>query len=148
VVFSFGDTQESLLAITITFTALGFAVGFIYRGRIYKSLSANILEGSLYLNLVSLSTLVLAKVPHQIPLIYFLVGTVLVITVGVIVCQFSDLYFIKSTAFLKIKSGLRNLRVPQRAKADDPQIITTSSQNPNKIVSKTVVDLREPLLEM
>ena len=76
IVFSLGGTHRSLLAIIITFTTLGFFVGFVYGGRLYKTLSVNILEALSYLNLILLSAVV--QVGHYFLLVYSLVGIELV----------------------------------------------------------------------
>ena len=55
---------------SVTFTTLGFFVGFVYRGRIYKTLSVNILEALTYLNLILLSAVV--QVGHYIFCLFIL----------------------------------------------------------------------------
>jgi predicted outer membrane repeat protein len=149
VVFSFnslGATQDSLLAVIITFTAVGFAMGFI---GIYKSLGVNILEASTYLNLVVLSSITLAEVSHEIELSYSLVGIMFVTTLGIIVYHFHLLYTAKSVMWLKFIATVSQCRDHKSTKTPQPMsnTTTTSSHDPHKIVSKTVVELREPLLE-
>ena len=148
IVFSFnslGGTHRSLLAIIITFTTLGFFVGFVYGGRIYKTLSVNILEALSYLNLILLSAVV--QVGNYFPLVYSLVGTELVILFAVIIYHFHILCAIKSTFFLKLKDVITQLKA-NRSQIQSPKLQTgTPSQDPHKIVTKAVIELREPLLD-
>lgn len=139
------------MAIIITFTVVGFATGFVYRGRIYKNLSVNILEALAYLNLVTLSA-VTAQLTNKTrtTLIYSLVGIVFTTTIGVTVYHLHILYIAKSTIWLKVIALIGSQFCnPKTAAETDPSTanITTSSQHPHKIVSKTVIELREPLLE-
>ena len=77
IVFSFnslGGTHKSLFAIIVTFTAIGFATGFLISGKIYKIRGANILEALAYFNLVMLSAIALVQVHYTTVLVYSLVG--------------------------------------------------------------------------
>ena len=155
-VFSFdslGGRNYSLLAIIITFTAIGFAVGFLLPDRIYKVPSINTLEASIYLNLVTLSAVTLVSVHHKTAIVYFLSGIILATTVGVFMYHFHLLYTAKCKLFLKIKNKLRlltsRLRGPRTEAETEPLIVNKgqSSHDPHKIISRTVINLREPLLD-
>ena len=131
------------MAIIITFTTLGFFVGFVYRGRIYKTLSVNILEALSYLNLILLSALTVAQVG---PLVYSLMGIELVLLFTVIIYHFHSIpCTARLIAFLKLKIARRKAKhfevQPQKVEA------RASSQDTHKTVSKTVIEIREPLLD-
>ena len=142
---SFGGTRESFLAIITTFTALGFVVGFLYSGKIYKNSAANILEALAYLNLITLSAVV-ALTTHETVLAYILIGIVFVSKAMVILYHFHVLYIAKSALWLNTKANL-NIRFRKSAKTDGPPAVPTAMPSQDAIVSKTVIDLREPLLE-
>ena len=153
VVFSFnslGGTRESLLAIIIAFTAVGFAVGFV---RIYTQLTVNILEASACMNLVALSAISLADVAHKAEFINAFVTIMLIATLGVIFYHIYITYVDKSMIMPKLKRMVVHLFrkfIPILAAKDSlttSAAAATSSHCPNKIVSKTVIELREPLLE-
>ena len=149
-VFSFnslGGTSKSLLAIIVTFTLLGISHGYLASGKIYGKLSANIIETSVYLNLVILSTATLAKL-NSTALIYSMVGTVFITMMGIILYHFH----IQCTAKLSIwvyMMSLLGAKLRTFSTIDPPVDLSVGlSQDPHKIVSKTVVELREPLLEI
>ena len=72
----------SLVAITITFTAIGFGSGYIYSGRIYTHRYVNIIESSVYLNLIILSVATSNSLDPR-ALVYVLVGMVLTLTMAI-----------------------------------------------------------------
>ena len=142
VVFSFnslGGISKSLLATTLTFTALGFAVGLI-PGNIYKKRLVNLLEVAVYLNLIILS----ATSPvfnNTTPLAYSLIGSVFAIMVGVIIYHLHVHYLATTALWLKIKvkfCDLSKITKNPSTKADVSQNIS---------VTKTFIELREPLLD-
>ncbi len=147
VVFSYnslGGTGKSLLAIIVTFTA----VGFLASGRIYKSLMMNVIELFVYFNLIVLSTATLTGL-NSPTLVYSLVGTVLATFVGVATYQFHCLYIAKTSLWLRIKGAVTTLYL-QKYKTKTPITEPPAglmSYDPHKIVSKSVIHLREPLLE-
>ena len=148
IVFSLGGTEESLLAIIISFTAVGFAVGFVHRGRIYKNLNINILEASVYLNLVSISAVTAQLIYNtRTGLAYCLVGIILITTIGIIIHHFHVLYTAKSVMWLKLKALILYEFRSSKPAADNDLATVTSSHDPHKMVSRTVIELREPLLE-
>ncbi len=133
---SLGDTDKSLLAIIITFTA----IGFIFSGRIYTSIYINIVEASIYLNLVILSAGTLVEV-NRAALSYTLAGIVFVTMIGIIVYQFHLVYISKRPTWLNIKS-----KISKTTTEIDACSIPTSDSNSDKYISKTFIELREPLI--
>ncbi len=148
-VFSFSGAREILSAIILTFTILGFAAGVIYKGRIYKNLGSNILEYATYLNLITFSS-VSSQLSHEahFGFVHALVGMVFTAFLGITVYHFHDLYLAKSGVCLKIRAAIA-LRFqhhdtkPDRAASSPVKAIP----DPHNIVSRTVINLREPLLE-
>ncbi len=145
IIFSFNfleGTRMSLLAISLTFTALAI----LGSGRIYKSLIVNAVEMFVYFNLVVLSTATLAE--YKWPaLVYSLVGMVLATMLCAVVYQFHLLYIAKTALWLRLKAKLspyfQHSKSPPRAEAPVPN----PSHDTHKIVTKSVIELREPLLE-
>ena len=151
IVFSFnslGGTRESLLAIIITFTTVGFAAGFIYQGRIHKNLSTNILEASVYLNLVSISAgTAQLSFNARTGLVYCHVGIIFATMVGINIYHFHIMYTAKSVMWLRLKAMIALQFQTSKPARDNGQLTAKSSQDPHQIVSRTVIELREPLLE-
>ena len=147
IVFSFnslGSANKSLLAIIITFTAIGFISWYLKR--IYRKLYIEIIEGSVYLNLITLSAATLAGV-NQIVLVNTLIGIVFATMLGTIIYQFHLLYISNTATWLKIRAKVSTcLQKPNTTTKTETPIINTPT-NSAKTVSKTVVELREPLLE-
>lgn len=142
-VFSFfGSTSKSLVAIIITFTS----IGFIASGRIYKRFAANAVEGSVYFNLVLLSTATLTE--HNTPaLVYILLGAVFATMMGLSMHQFHILYTAKTGTWLKINAKITQCRLKFKTVPDAQSPVGIPSHDPHRIVSRTVVCLREPLLD-
>jgi hypothetical protein len=149
IIFSFnslGGERKSMLAITLTFTALGI----LGSGRIYKRTADNIMETFVYFNLVVLSAATLAE--YRSPaLVSFLVGTVFAITIGYVAHQFYLLYISNTSAWHKVRAVVftfcsRRFQTSTRPNAVDIHH-TKTSHDPHKITTKSVVELREPLLE-
>ena len=137
IVFSFnslGATNNSLLAIIITFTG----IAILASGRIYKKIYVDIMEEFAYFNLVILSAGTLAEV-NKAALSYTLVGIMFATMLGTIVYHFHLLYIAKSAIWLKVKSRVSFNR--QASPGNDSQTNVTTQ------FSKTVIELREPLLE-
>ena len=154
IVFSLNSVEgadRSLLAIILTFTAIGFAVGFLFHGRIYKNSVVNILEGASYLDLICLSAVSLSQLVHKTLLVNFLVGLAFIAMVGAVVHHFHILYVVKSAKWLQMKAKVsfwyhtRKASSTKAATALSPS--PASSHDPHKIVSRTVIELREPLLD-
>ena len=145
IVFSFNSlrgTKTSLLAISLTFTALAI----LGSGRIYKNMVANVVEMFVYFNLVILSTATLAE--YKWPaLVYLLVGVVFATMVCAIVYQFHLLYIAKTALWLRVKAKLSPYFQHSKSPPQPEALLPNPSHNPHKIVSKTVIELREPLLE-
>ena len=140
---SLGDTDKSLLAIIITFTG----IGFIFSGRIYRSIYVNIIEASIYLNLVILSAGTLVEV-NRAALSYTLIGIVFATMIGSIVYQFHLLYISKRPTWIKIESKISNIRKnPTATSETETPLQITPAANPAKDISKTYIEFREPLLD-
>ncbi len=150
IVFSYnslGGERVSLLAIIIAFTAVTITAWLSIR--IYQKLIVNILEASIYLNLVILSSATLADV-NTPALIYFLVGLVFVTMVAIIAYHFHILYTVKAALWLRIQAKVAScVRKKQKVTTEDDPAAKAgvSSHDQTKIVSQTHVELREPLLE-
>ena len=144
--FSLGK-EMSLLAIIITFVLIVLGLTLI-SGRIYSNIITNIIESSTYSNLIILSAITLALGPvanSRLPvaLVYTLVGMVFAIMMGIIVYHFHTLY----TAHIfvlriqtKISDFFRGVKTPKKDEEPSPKSAT-------KVVTTTVIELREPLLD-
>ena len=152
IVFSYnslGATSKSLLAIIITFTAIVVIAWLSVK--IYKRFFVNVIEATVYLNLITLSAVTLAGA-NSAALVYSLVGIVFVTMIGIMVYHFHILYVVKSAIWLKIKERLsstfkKTSRPPLNTETVPCAPNNATSHDPRKIVSKTVIELREPLLE-
>ena len=142
---SYGETNKSLLAIIVTFTGIGFAVGFNLTGQIYTNIYVNFIEASIYFNLIVLSCTTLAGCTSS----KLVIAKVLIIMLSFIVYSLHVTYTTKSRIWLRIKSKVSNLRkLSQPSQSTtDAEIGGPLSQDPHTIVSRTVIDLREPLIE-
>ena len=77
---------------------------------------------------------------------YILIGLVFATTVGIILYQIHLCYFAKSALWLKIMSKMSCFQEKKKSNVLAP--LDKQVQNtPEPIISKTVIDLREPLLE-
>ena len=153
IVFSYnslGGTRKSLLAIIITFTAI-IVIAWL-SVKIYKGTLNNIVEASIYLNLIVFSAVTSAELESP-ALIHSLVGTVFITMITIIVYHFHILYISKSTIWNKIETKVSRVIESIRLLVDTKNTLpvplppNNSSHDPHKIVSETTVDLREPLLE-
>ena len=149
-VFSFnslGGTNNSLLAIIVTFTAIGLIPWYI--GRIYRKLYMDVIEGSVYLNLIVLSASVaIITEDKKRALVYTLIAIVFSTVIGTILYQFHLLYIAKTATWLKMKAKLSNfLQKPKNIAENEAPVPVNKPTNPPKPVSKTFIELREPLLE-
>ena len=145
--YSLGATSKSLLAIIITFTAI-IVIAWL-SVRIYKRTHNNIIEASIYLNLIVLSAVTSAELESP-ALVHSLVGTVFITMMAIIAYHFHILYISKSTIWKKIETKVSSVIESVRWSTDTSPVLPlakSSSDDPHKIVSKTVIDLREPLLE-
>ena len=147
IVFSFntlGGERKSLLAIIIAFT--GIIIVAWLSVKIYKKFIVNIIEASTYLNLIILSAATLADV-NTPALVYTLVGVMFATMVGIVIYHFHICYTAKSALWQKIeaKVTLCLQKKPKEAAVNDPIVNTGASST--KIVTKTHIELREPILE-
>ena len=147
IVFSLDSLAVSIRFIIITFTALTVIAWLSFR--IYKKFYANSIEASVYLNLIILA--VFTTNSPAVWLVYPLVSVVFVTMIGIVVYHLHSIHIAKSTVWLKVKAKvlcknrLFNMSASERTPLLTPT--NTSSHDPHKIISKTVVQLREPLLE-
>ena len=143
IIFSLSRASINLVAITLTFTALGFVISSL---RIYKSIFVNSVEAGIYLNLILLSTTTHAGL-NTAALVYSLVGLVFVVMIALIAHQFHLLYIAKTALWLRLKNKWPRFRKEQSDSGDTLPQITNPSHDPHKLVTKTVIELREPLLD-
>ena len=152
IVFSLDSLVVSTRSIIITFTAITVIAWLSVR--IYKKFHANAIEASVYLNLIILS--VLTTNSPAVWLVYPLVSAVFVTMIGIVLHHIHSVYLAKSTVWLKVKEKanfstnlckFRLLKVSTHERTPLPTPTNTSSHDPHKIISKTVIQLREPLLE-
>ena len=141
---SLGATSKSLLAINIIFTIIVSKI-ILFSGRIYKQFFVNIVEVGMYVNLITLSAFTLAQM-NSAAVVFLSVGVGFVVMLAVIVHHFHLPYTAKTALWLKIKvclSGfLQRNKTPQEL--DKPLVALPKN---SQTCSKTVIDLREPLLE-
>ena len=142
--------NKSCVAIILTFTVLGFTMGTVYAGRIYKGGLNNLLEAGTYLNLIVLSTTALAGFLSK-ALVYLLVGISFTFTLLISAYQFHLLYIAKTSLWQRLEEKWFQIKSKCRATKKIsgcllPQA-TNMSHDPHKIITKTVIELREPLIE-
>lgn len=137
------DSKKNLLAIIFTFTG----IAILASGRIYKNLYNDVIESSMYFNLIILSAGILAEV-NKAALSYALIGVVLVTTLGIIVYHFHLLYIAKSAAWISIKLKMHSLKkmITKSSTESYPPIAVTPRIVPKEI-SKTIIELRETLID-
>ena len=149
IIFSLSSTSRSLLTITLTFSAIEFIISYFYSGRIYKNTLVNLVEASIYLNLIVLSATTLTGL-NTAALVYSLVGLVFVTMIALCAYQFHLLYVVKTTLWLRLKNKWPRFRKKlseDQISDDTPQNTINLSHDPHKVVTKTVIELREPLLD-
>ena len=144
---SFGGERKSLLAIVIVF--MGVTIAPWLSIKIYKRFIVNVIEASIYLNLVILSAATLADV-NSPALVYSLVGVTLATLIGIMVYHFHISYITRRAFWQRIKTKVIShfKNKPKETEIIDPTVGTgLSSHDPTKLVTKTHIDLREPLLD-
>ena len=143
ITFSLSSASKSLLTITLSFTVIGFTICYL---RIYKSTLVNLIEACVYLNLILLSVTTLTGL-NTAALVYSLVGLVFVVMIALIAHQFHLLYIAKTALWLRLKNKWPRFRkVSPEVQTNDDTI--NPSHDPHKLVTKTVIELREPLLDI
>ena len=145
--FSLGK-EMSLLAIIITFVLIALGLTLIY-GRVYSNIFANITESLAYSNLIILSAITLAVGPVAnsrlaAALVHSLVGMMFVIMMGIIVYHFHILY-ISHSLKLKVQANISHLIGRLKTPKEDEE---PTSNSATKEVSTTIIELREPLLDI
>ena len=146
IVFSFNSLQAtnmSLLAVIVTFTAI-IIISWL-SVKIYRSVFVTLVEASMYLNLIILSAATLAN-HSSVALVYSLIGMAFAIMMWVIAYHFYILYIAKSAIWHSIEemfiSTFKNH--PATSQQERERALTP---NPHNTATKTVVELREALLE-
>ena len=139
---SLGGSRYSLLAIIMAFSAIG-SITWLTKG-IYRYFYVDVIEVSIYINLIMLAAVAatLSGASKQI-VTYVLVGIVFTTMAGLVLYHVHLRYCAKSALWLKIMSMVSHCQQPPTELSN--QIQHTSE--PIEAVSKTVVSLREPLLD-
>ena len=144
---SLGGERKSLLAIVIVFT--GVTITAWLSVKIYKKFIVNVIEASIYLNLVVFSAATLADA-NSPALVYSLVGVTLATLIGIMVYHFHIRYVTRTAFWQRVESKVTS-HFKNKPKETDIVDLTAgtnlSSDNPTKLVTKTHIDLREPLLD-
>lgn len=108
------------------------------------------IEASVYMNLIFLSAASLADAGTP-AFVDTMVAIVFVTLIGVMVYHFHTAYTAKSSLWLKIKvkilASAHSMKILKESTPSAPIVSGISSHDPHKIVSKSVVELREPLLD-
>ena len=146
IIFSLTRTSRNLLTITLTFTAIGLIIGYFYSGRIYKNTLVNLVETSIYFNLIVLSATTLTGL-NAAALVYSLVGLVFVIMIALSAYQFHLLYIAKTALWLRLKNKWPRFRKKLSEEQITPPNTINPSHDPHKLVTETVIELREPLID-
>ena len=149
IVFSYNslrDINKNLLAIVITFTGIGF-IAWI-SGRVYKSFIVELIERFIYINLIILSAATLTQV-NKTALVNALVGTIFAAMIAITISQFYLLYVSKTNLWLKIKRKVSDCLPCLNKKIKDaiPAEVTPPKPPEGRVVTQTLIELREPLLE-
>ena len=137
IVFSLGDANTSLLTIIITFVfGLAFA---LLRGKIYATSYINIIECLVYSNITVLSGVILSSgLNSSSALVYSLNGMVFFIMLIIIAYHFY-MHYIPESLWLKVKYICNLAKIPKKEVEPSPK--------ETKEVSKSLIELREPLLD-
>lgn len=98
----------------------------------------------MYLNLVTLSAYTLAKFNSSV--------LVFAITIGIVTYHFYLTCFSRSATVSKIRkiviSKVEKFKSPKATVTGELARAGASSHDPHKIITKTVIELREPLLDL
>ena len=143
IIFAFASTDTNLLTIVLTFTAIGLITCYL---RVYSNKPVNLIEACIYMNLIVLSATALTG-RNAAGLVYFLVA--LVFTIMILLCahQFYLLYIAKTAPWQKLKNKWLEFRKNSKALISEDKLKPDSSLDEHKPVTKTVIELREPLLD-
>ena len=139
-----GITSYNLLAITSAFSLL-LALTWLAEG-LYRHFYMDLLEMSLYLNLISLSA-VAATLPEPSKGIvtHVLVGVFLTTAVVAVVYQIHLSYLATSALWLSLRSKLPTYGRAAASRGEErPQ---PAKEQPSKQVTTTVINLHSPLME-
>ena len=115
--------------------------------RIYKSFVVNLIEGSVYLNLLILASTTLAS-GYIRGLTYCMVGIVLITMVCITMYHFHICYIAKSAIWLKYSAKLKS--IIQRRQDQNAENVAVNAKalsiDQSKIVTKTEFEFRETVL--
>ena len=136
VVFSFNTVKITSVILTLVLTAIVTKAWLL--GRIYESLYIDVIESSVYLNLIALSSVTLANYNSAV-LVYCLIGTVFATLISIII--FQVLHITKITQLFKRRHP-QNCLHEESVRANSCE--NTSTQAP---ITTTFIELREPLLD-
>ncbi len=100
------------MIIALTFTLLGFVMGILYYGQVYKHRIANIIEAVVYFNLVTLAVAAQASLNSN-ALVYSMVSLIFCVLICLCGYQFYVLYITKKVWWLKLKEKLSQM-IPER----------------------------------
>ena len=141
------NKNKNLFAIVITFTILLCGIGVLYSGKIYEIYYINVVEVSIYFNLILLSAAELAGISSK-SLLYFLVGLVFITMICISAYQLHLQYVVKTALWLEVKEKWQHCRKASRSQPQikDESCFVKPSHDP-KIITKAVIELREPLLD-
>ena len=140
-VLLFHSPKISSLTLVITFTTL-VLLGWILIW-VYEKLHIIVIEFSVYINIIVLSAATLTRA-NSPGLVYSLIGIVFVTMVGIIVYNFHLHY----TAKFKLWSRVKNFFPWASASTTvTDEVAIGTSQSAPKLISTTVIELREPLLD-
>ena len=134
--FTFNSLRVTLASLILAF-ALLVAKAWLF-GRIYERLCLDIIESSIYLNLIVLSTLTIADI-CPIELSYSLIGIVFITMLGIISFQF--LLHCTGSFFQRLRTAFNNI-LKYRAQTDHVPPVARGA-----ISTASSVDLRELLLD-
>ena len=141
------NKNKNLFAIVIMFTILLCAIGVLHSGKIYEIFYINVVEISIYFNLILLSAAELAGISSK-ALFYFLVGLVFITMICISAYQLHLQYVVSTALWLKVKEKWKHCieTIRSQPQIKDESCFVKPSHNP-KIITKAVIELREPLLD-
>jgi predicted outer membrane repeat protein len=132
IIFGFNSLKMTCTALTLVLAAI-VTKAWLF-GRIYENLCLDIIESSIYLNLIVLSALSIAGT-CPIELTYLLIGIVFITMIGIVLFQFLFLY--TGSLFSRLGTAYHKILRLKTQAVQVPPIAGTVS----------FIDLREALLE-
>ena len=150
ITFSFdapGIASYNLLAIILAFSLL-LALTWL-AGGLYRHFHMDLLEVSLYLNLISLSAVAATlPEPRRGIVTHVLVGAFLATAVVAVAYQIHLTYIATSALWLSLRSKMPSYRRAAASRGEErDQMPQPAREHPSKEVTKTVINLYSPLVE-